>query len=396
MALPAVDPGFDLEEMVHTMICAGPVVTWHVFWESAFAPGTRFPDLNRHLFGSMILSVIYRSKVSCNDLLSIVNRMKGFVDSKLVKEKMGDRIDGLRKILETILGRANPCIHNSSDGHRDNYKPDFETRNTALLETLKDDLRDFSCAIQGGLFERWKKANGLLAGELRGGHAEVRALLMAARDEVTTNPEYVSFWADDIRNDLVSASHMQSPEKFGVRLMGKFKKQLRIHDRKDPRWAILLKAVYQAYRANYGTVFAEYAEIIIRQIERHTGLLIGPLVQNDPVLNILSLEDPLIWPEMAYDSESSDDDDKIKSETWKILDHFYKRWDECNYESKHDETAAKCLLKGLEHHERYAREAQVFVKVRRGSWESTAPLPRDFEWDLLTMSPEEWIEKRID
>ena len=391
MALPAVDPGFDLEEMVHTMICAGPVVTWHVFWESAFAPGAKFPDLNRSLFGSMILSVIYRSKVSCNDLLNIVNRMKGFVDSKLVNEKMGDRVDGLRQIFETILGRANPCVH--SGGHRDNYKPDFETRNTALLKTLKNDLRDFSCAIQGGLFERWKKANGLLAGELRGGHAEVRALLMAARDEVTTNPEYVYFWADNIRNDLVSVSDMQSPEEFGVRLMGKFKKQLGIHDRKDPRWAILLKAAYLARRANYKNLLADYAEIIIHQIERHTGLLIGPLIQNDPVLNTLSLEDPLIWPEMAYDSESSDDDDKNFPETWKILDHFYNRWDECD-ESKTDETAAACLLKGLEHHERYAREAQVFVKVRRGSWESTAPLPRDFEWDLLTMSPEEWNREK--
>lgn len=390
--LPKVPAGFDFHGMIDTLVCSGPIVAWDMYWDSAFSSTTApYWKVNRGLFESFLLSAIYASKETCKELGSIVKRMNIFVTSDRARKKLGsaklESIHALTQLFQGILDKLNVVCDKGNKDNKKGYARTFRLDNQEALQYLKDDLRAFSCKVGGGLLQRWKTANGILVGDASGGVARKRAIFQDDREKAFTNPSYVQFWAQKIVDEFERDSSLGSKP-----IIQMFKKGLGIRDRKDPRFTILMRAFYKVYITSKGSILSEFAAMAIKSLEKETNFSIGPLIQNDPELNSLSvfLQDPLVWPELA-DEEEDESDDRLSLESWTLLNHFYERLGKC-----HDNPA--CLVEGLEGHEEYKELAEAFVKVRSltedesKEWKEPLPTNLDIEWDLMTLRPEEWEE----
>jgi hypothetical protein len=148
-----VDPGF--EEMAKAMVCEGPIVTWDRYWDSAFKTTNRHWSHNRSLFKGMVSKAVEDAGVSCRDLLSIVRRLKMFLEQKRVVKS--EVVAGLTEIFQNLLTEGSPGYPCKGEAYNDH--------DTDVNDLMKD-LKTIDCAITGTLRERWKKANGHLASDL--------------------------------------------------------------------------------------------------------------------------------------------------------------------------------------------------------------------------------------
>lgn len=393
--IPEVPTSFDFHEMIDTLVCSGPIVAWEMYWDSAFLSTARYSQLNQKLFESFLLSVIYASKETCEELGSIVERMKIFVSSEHVRRKLGDAklesITALTRLFQRILDKLD-VVCDKDD--KKAYRKTFRIDNQAALRYLKEDLSAFSCKVGGGLLQRWKKANGILVGDASGGVARLRSIFQNAKERALTDPSYVQYWVQQILDEFDRHSSLGK----GELIIQRFKKILGIRDRKDSRWTILMKAFYRVYITYRETMLGEFALMVIKSLEKNTNFSIGPLVQNDPVLNALSVsrEDPLVWTELTRPDVEDNPDDRLDSKSWTILNHFYERLDVCRGDPD-------CMVAGLDGSEENRTLAEAFVEVRSltdeelETWDKPVPTDLDIEWELMTLSPEEWekIKERL-
>lgn len=397
--LPEVPAGFDFHGMIDTLVCQGPIVAWDMYWDSAFSSTTApYWKVNRGLFESFLLSAIYTSKETCKELGSIVKRMNIFVTSDRARKKLGrgklESIHALTQLFQGILDKLNVVCDKGNKDNKKGYGATFQFDNRVALQYLKKDLSEFSCKVGGGLLQRWKTANGMLVGKASEGVAGERAIVQDDREKAFTNPSYVQFWAQKIVDEFEKDSSLGD----GKRIIQRFKEMLGIRDRKDPRWTILMRAFYQVYITSKGSILGDFAATVIKSLEKQTNFSIGPLIQNDPHLNSLSvsLKDSLVWPELASEEEGhiyekDESGDHLNMESWTLLNHFYERLGECR-------DNPSCLVEGLEKPENYEKLAEAFVNVRSLTkdelfkWEEPLPTNLDLEWDLMTLHPKEWEE----
>lgn len=389
-----VDPGFDIDLMAKTLICEGPIVTWDRFWSSAFAKSNPYWSLNRSLFSSMITEAVKEAGIPCSTLLKIVHRLKLFLEQKRVAqtEVVGGLLDVFKGILEETSPR-HPCIVGT-----------WEYTDMALRDDLIERLKDLDCTISGSLQTRWKKANATLSSMLRVGSPEAHALKfvptektasdkiewtalrLRAMDELWSSHDVVLHTAYDV----VDGMYADGGARAGEKAKAEFKKRLGIHDKRDRRWGGLMKVLWLKATTDE-SMFGESTVIpLLRELEGQTGLSIKTLVQNDPVLNPLSLHtgergrpDENIWE--SDDEDEGDDLDKLDPTTWNLLNHFHHRWEVCAGESD----PANCLVAGLpilstDASDRVLVAAQTFVDVKRDVLPRDAPLQYyNFERELI-------------
>jgi hypothetical protein len=136
-----------------------------------------------------------------------------------------------------------------------------------------------------------------------------------------------------------------------------------------------------------------YSEVadLIKDLEKRSGLSLATLVQDDLFMNMISLrrgphggEDERIW---GFDGQDEPDEDPLDEETWRVLDHFHRRWEEgC----KEADDPVPCLLEGLTPSPKTLEAAVDFTGVKRGTLPEDTPLHLDLERDLIQMDLHKW------